>query len=62
LDAAHAVFINHTCDIFLLMLMLMLLLLLLLLLLQELEAIGAGPELDRLVEELEARSGAPSRK
>ncbi|WIA14151.1 hypothetical protein OEZ85_002693 [Tetradesmus obliquus] len=29
---------------------------------QELEAIGAGPELDRLVEELEARSGAPSRK
>ncbi|KAF6265617.1 beta-carotene hydroxylase [Scenedesmus sp. NREL 46B-D3] len=29
---------------------------------QELEAIGAGPELDRLVEELEVRSTAPSRK
>jgi hypothetical protein len=29
---------------------------------QELEAIGAGPELDRLVEELEGKSLAPSRR
>lgn len=29
---------------------------------QELEAIGAGPELDRLVEELESKSLAPSRR
>jgi beta-carotene 3-hydroxylase len=29
---------------------------------QELEAIGAGPELDRLVEEMESKSLAPSRR
>lgn len=29
---------------------------------QELESIGAGPELDRLVEELESKSLAPSRR
>jgi hypothetical protein len=37
-------------------------LLLSLLLLQELEAIGAGPELDRLIEEQEVKSTAPSRR